>query len=75
MNTAEDLFLGIIESVESGLMTPEEAVTELASLKQDYNFKSDYTLDDFQRIRESCLSTLPEDEDFFDDTEDEEDYE
>ena len=67
---AQDLFLGIIESVESGVMSPEEAVTELANLKQEYDFKSDYTLADFQRVRENFLSDLLDlDDDYFEENE------
>jgi hypothetical protein len=66
MSVAQDLFLGIINSVETGLKTPEEAVTELADLKEEYGFKSDWTLADFQTLRNNFLSELPEG-DFYDD--------
>jgi hypothetical protein len=81
MSVAQDLFLDLVGSVESGIMTPEEAVTELAELKQEYGFKSEYKLKDFQRLRTNYLSELEDEEenDFYEDDfqydEDEEDDE
>jgi hypothetical protein len=63
MSVAQDLFLGIVSSVETGLITPERAVIELDNLKQEYGFKSEYTLADFQRIRTDYLSELLDDDD------------
>jgi hypothetical protein len=81
MSVAQDLFLGLVGSVEAGILTPEEAVTELAELKQEYGFYSEYTLEDFQRLRTNYLSKLEseEDNDYYEDDfrydEDEEDDE
>jgi hypothetical protein len=62
LTEAQRILLGIIESVEVGNFTAEEAVQELTELKADaeragLNFRADYTLADFQKIREMFLST------------------
>ena len=54
--------LEIIGSVESGVTSPSEAVTELGDLKDaatdaGLTFQADYTLEDFQKIRATELST------------------
>jgi len=56
---AQRLLMGIIASVESGITSPEEALAELASLKKQApdGFEADYTLEDFQRIREDYSSS------------------
>lgn len=56
LTEAQRLLLGIINSVESGVTTPEEAVEELTKLKANaakagLTFKADYTLADFTKIR------------------------
>lgn len=53
---AEELLLGIIESVEAGVTAPEAAVDELNLLKKSapQGFKGDYTLEDFVRIQEKA---------------------
>jgi hypothetical protein len=60
LTEAQRLLRGIITSVESGVTLPEDAVEELAELKTKaagLNFKADYTLADFQKIRENYVST------------------
>lgn len=60
LTEAQRLLLGIITSVESGVTSPEDAVEELAELKTKaagLNFKADYTLENFQKIRENYVST------------------
>ena len=52
--------LNIIELVQEGILTPAEAMQELANLKElakGSGFKADYTLGDFILIRENALST------------------
>lgn len=61
LTEAQRLLLGIISSVEGGITTPEDASEELAELKEKaakagLNFKADYTVDDFIKIRESYVS-------------------
>jgi hypothetical protein len=62
LTEAQRLLLGIISSVESGITTPEEAVTELADLKAKAvkanipTFQADYTLENFQSIRDAYVS-------------------
>ncbi len=62
LTEAQRLLLGIIASVESGVTTPEEAVAELSSLRTrtkeaGVNFKADYELADFQKLRQNYVST------------------
>ncbi len=62
LTEAQRILLGIITSVESGVTTPEEAALELSSLKArastaGVNFKADYTVADFQKIRENYVTT------------------
>ncbi len=62
LTEAQRLLLGIITSVESGVTTPEEAVEELNDLREKAGkagipFKADYTLTDFEKIRENYVST------------------
>ena len=62
LTEAQRLLPGIIASVESGVTTPEEAVAELSSLKTrakeaGVNFKADYELVDFQKLRQNYVST------------------
>ena len=61
LTQAQRLLLGIITSVESGITTPEEAVSELKVLQdrafhEGLTFKSDYTADDFTKLRENYVS-------------------
>jgi len=54
--------LGIISSVESGVTTPESAEEELSQLideaeKAGLNFRPNYTVDDFRKIRENYVAT------------------
>jgi hypothetical protein len=54
--------LGIITSVESGVTSPEDAEAELSQLrneaeKANLNFRADYTVDDFRKIRENYVAT------------------
>lgn len=46
-------------------MSPEEAVTELEKLKQEYDYKSDFTLTDFQLVQTKFVSDFLDDEDDF----------
>ena len=79
---AEERLLDIIEGTEDGFYTPEEASREVGYLERDaeragLNYKTDYTLEDFQKIRESALSNYllsDEDEIFPAEFEDEEEY-
>jgi hypothetical protein len=62
LTDAQRTLLGIIASVEAGVTAPEDAVKELALLKNrakisGLSFKADYTLSDFQKIREAYAST------------------
>ena len=61
LTDVQRLFLDIIALLEIGLTTPEGAVEELNDLKQRAKiagvlFKADYTLMDFEKIRENYLS-------------------
>lgn len=72
LTDAQRLLLGIIASVESGVTTPEDAVTELAGLKEKataagLNFRADYTLQDFQDIRQKEIETYESDAYYYDD--------
>jgi hypothetical protein len=62
LTEAQRILLGIITSVESGVTTPEAAVEELSGLKtraaaENLPFKADYTLADFEKIRQNYVST------------------
>ncbi len=63
LTEAQRLLLGIITSVESCVTSPAEAVQELTTLKSravaaGINFKAyNYTLADFQKIRDNYVST------------------
>jgi len=62
LTEAQRLLLGIISSVESGVTTPDEAAEELQNLRYratqaGVNFRADYTVDDFTKIRENYVST------------------
>jgi hypothetical protein len=64
------LLLGIIQSVEAGVTTPEDAFEELKDLKaralgSNINFTSDYSIADFKLIRIQHSSEY--DVEFFDD--------
>jgi hypothetical protein len=64
------LLLGIIQSVEAGVTTPEDAFEELKDLKaralgNNINFTSDYSIADFKLIRVQHSSEY--DVEFFDD--------
>jgi hypothetical protein len=64
---AQRLLLGIITSVESGITSPEDAVEELATLREQVaasgiGFHWDYTLEDFQKIRAVSQSACDEDD-------------
>ena len=57
--------LEIIRDIESGLVTPEKAVTELTNLKAaasdaGVSFRAEYTLEDFQNVRKTQLSEYDE---------------
>jgi hypothetical protein len=59
----------ILNATEGGIYTPEEAVKELADLKQDADkaglkFQADYTLADFQKLRTDFLSEYQYDYDY-----------
>lgn len=61
LTEAQRLLLGIISNVELGELTPDEAVKELVQLKLDaaaagFEFKVNYTFDDFERLRENYIS-------------------
>lgn len=64
---AEKNLLGIILDVECGFSTPEKAVEEQAALLEQApeEFQAEYTLEDFQRIRDNALSTYDSDADFY----------
>jgi hypothetical protein len=67
--------LEIISSVENGIYTPEEAVTEFQDIKRDMEKAglplapeyalAEYTLADFQRIRENALASYESNDDSF----------
>lgn len=62
LTEAQRLLLGIITSVESGVTSPEDAVSELKEVKAKavlagLTFKADYTVDEFIKIRENYVST------------------
>lgn len=59
---AQRMLLGIINSVEAGVTTPEDAVSELADVKKaaPSEFKTNYTLEDFQRIQVAGQSSYEE---------------
>ena len=59
---AQLTLLGILSTVESGAITPEEAVEELGTLKSQVaeaglTFSADYTVEDFEKIRTAYAST------------------
>ncbi len=58
LTEAQRLLLGIITSVEGGVTTPEDAISELEELKSraGANFRADYTVDDFIKLRENYVS-------------------
>ena len=71
LSGAQDTMLNIITSVESGAITPEEAVNQLNDLKADVkkagiDFEVEWTLVDFQTVRDNDLSTyeLNDDEEY-----------
>jgi len=60
VDEAQAGLLNIIELTQEGILTPAEALQELANLKElakGSGFKADYTLGDFILIRENALST------------------
>jgi hypothetical protein len=56
---AQRQLLEIITQVESGVTSPESAAAQLKTLKEfaPAEFKADYTLEDFQRIKANAVST------------------
>jgi len=71
LSGAQDTMLNIITSVESGAITPEEAVQQLNDLKADVkkagiDFEIEWTLADFQTVRDNDLATyeLNDDEEY-----------
>jgi hypothetical protein len=69
LKEAQDNLIGIINSVEAGVMTPEAAVEELERLKEDApsKFTADWTLEDFQTVRDKAASSSYDDYDNYDD--------
>jgi len=74
LSGAQDTMLNIITSVESGAITPEEAVNQLNDLKADVkragiDFEVEWTLADFQTVRDNDLPTyeLNDDEEYQED--------
>lgn len=62
LTEAQRILLGILTSVESGVTSPEDGLSELSSLKaraltDELPFKSNYTLDDLKKIRENHIAT------------------
>lgn len=62
LTQAQRLLLGIISSVESGYMTPEDGIVELGKLQENakksgVDLIAAYKLADFQRLRQAHLDT------------------
>jgi hypothetical protein len=62
LTDAQRRLLDIVFYVENGTFTPQEAFSELTDLKQDaasagLQFKAEYTLEDFQKLRSDYMST------------------
>ena len=77
LEEAQEALIGIITSVEAGVTSPEDAVEELAAVREESvpEFKPNYTLGDFQDIRLSGASYEYElSADMSADTEDREDF-
>lgn len=73
LTTAQRFLLGIIACVESGVTSPEDAVDELKELKAKSAqagilFKADYTLADFEKLREIYVSSYVASETEFDES-------
>lgn len=59
LTTLQQLLLGIMASVESGVTSPEAGFNELTVLKEQareagIDFTADYTVDDFQKMLENA---------------------
>jgi hypothetical protein len=80
LTTLQQLLLGIMASVESGVTSPEAGFDELAELKAQareagIDFTADYSVEDFQRMLENAAWDDYDEVDFEEDLYDDETFE